>query len=79
MKSRIYAAPEVKGLNTIIETLRYNYEKSLFTKLHIVTGKTKTIGNKLRTYRQIKHEYRSEPYLKINLSSNSMKSITYYE
>ena len=47
-----------------------------FTELNKVTGKSKTTGTKLRTYRQMKDEYRLEPYLKINLNPNLMKAMT---
>ena len=67
----------LKPFSFLLDTIAKNsMKKYFFTELHKVTGNTQTTSNKLRRYRQIKHGYRLETYLKNNLKPSLMKPRT---
>jgi hypothetical protein len=64
--------PIVKAVR---EVLTEQYEQLAFGRIHSVHGKSKTSGNKLRTYAMLKSEYKIENYLNIILPAHLAQNI----
>ena len=59
----------------VYNILKHKYENLFFNSINSDTGVTKTGGNKLRTYAKLKHEYKMENYLNLNLELHSKKAM----
>ena len=59
----------------VYNILKHKYENLFFNSINSDTGVTKTGGNKLRTYATLKHEYKMENYLNLNLELHSKKAM----
>ena len=59
----------------VYNILKHKYENLFFNSINSDIGVTKTGGNKLRAYAKLKHEYKMENYLNLDLELHSKKAM----
>ena len=65
----------VTNIHKVVQSLKDNCQKQFCKRIRSPTSINYTSGNKLRTYRKIKQEYKQEDYTTANLSRNMMVGI----
>ena len=61
-------------INSFINDVFNEYQESWRAKINVDTGRNKNCGNKLRTYKLLKHMYEPEPYTQISILPGNHRS-----